>query len=615
MPQFSLPDFQSRTHTCGDLRASHLGQKVGLCGWVQSVRKAGADLLFIVVRDRFGVTQVVYQKPEAATANGPEAQQFQTLVNLSPESVVAIEGTVTPRPKDMVKKVRRNDTQMPTGEIEVTAQKVQVLNAASNLPFSPEDSKDLPKEEIRLKHRHLDLRRTQLQQNLQKRSTVCHTVRRLLIEEENFLEIETPMLFKSTPEGAREFLVPTRTKNGFFALPQSPQQFKQLLMVGGADRYFQIARCFRDEDSRSDRQPEFTQIDIEMSFVNEEDVMGLVETTVQRIWQATEGVDILSSGPLPRLAYQDAISKYGSDKPDLRYGLEIRQLDEGYFTDGSRERPTLLECLVIPDQGQFTRKNLDALKQILKESEANHESQGLHCVSSFSLLDKYASSLNHARLSDITKLGPGHVVAISERSTQGNPDFTTLGRARIAAAQVLESKSLLTISPQQLAFTWIHSFPLFTPELDDQGQVHRLASTHHPFTSPMNQDLPLLETAPQKVRAKHYDLVLNGMEIAGGSIRIHSPELQAYILEHVLKLPAIQRGRFRHLLDAFQHGCPPHGGIALGLDRLVSILCGASSIREVIAFPKSSSGHDLLMGSPSEITNDQLATYKIQLSN
>ncbi|KAJ1924030.1 aspartate--tRNA ligase msd1, partial [Tieghemiomyces parasiticus] len=308
-----------RSHTCGELRTSDIDKTVRLCGWVQYVRKATSDLLFLGIRDKHGVTQAVYQVSDPSTtptSGTVTPEQFQEILRLAPESVLYITGKVTRRPDFMVNK------SMSTGEVEVTVNTAKVLNVARNLPFAPDDTRDLPKEEIRLKHRHVDLRRPSLQNNLALRSQICHTVRKFLIDDEKFMEVETPILFKSTPEGAREYLVPTRARNRFFALPQSPQQFKQLLMVGGVDKYFQIARCFRDEDARSDRQPEFTQIDLEMSFVTERHVMDLVERMVQRIWQAVRGVNILAAGPLPRITYQDAIAKYGSDKPDVRLGME-----------------------------------------------------------------------------------------------------------------------------------------------------------------------------------------------------------------------------------------------------------------------------------------------------
>ncbi|KAJ1982527.1 aspartate--tRNA ligase msd1 [Dimargaris xerosporica] len=610
---YGSPVSTYRTHTCGELGLQQANQQVALCGWVQYVRKATDQLLFIGLRDKYGVVQLV------ASADCPAlASKFTQLQALARESVIHIQGTVAQRPKDMVNKA------MSTGEIEVNINSVCIFNAAHDLPFLPQDTKDLPKEEVRLRHRHLDLRRPLLQENMRKRSNVCHTIRKHLIEQEQFTEIETPILFKSTPEGAREYLVPTRTKDRFFALPQSPQQFKQLLMVSGIDRYFQIARCFRDEDLRADRQPEFSQVDIEMSFVHSQDVIRLIEALISQVWQTTLGIDIQDHGGFGQLAYADAIAKYGSDKPDLRFDMPIRPLSDLLSSEIDSKATTVIEYLVVPEQSQFTRKLMDEVKGAVRRSELNHESitnsiyrvseQGLKCISSFSLLDRHemGTALVPNLLSTVL---PGSTVVISQRSTSDNPAFTTLGRVRLVAAELLQRKGLLTIDANSYKFTWIHSFPLFTPELDAHGQVVRMASTHHPFTAPFDEDIPLLEQSPGKVRAKHYDLVLNGMEIAGGSIRIHATELQQYIFDQVLQLPRAQRARFDHLLAAFKHGCPPHGGIAIGLDRLMAILCGAPTIRDVIAFPKSSSGYDLLMNSPSAATNEQLNTYHIRLAD
>ncbi|KAJ1975316.1 aspartate--tRNA ligase msd1 [Dimargaris verticillata] len=391
------------------------------------------------------------------------------------------------------------------------------------------------------------------------------------------------------------------------------------------DRYFQIARCFRDEDLRADRQPEFSQVDIEMSFVHSQDVMRLIEALITKVWQKTLGIDIKDHGGFGQMTYADAIAKYGSDKPDLRFDMPIRPLSD--LLPSVAVDPTetsVVEYLVVPEQGQFTRKLMDEVKRAVKQSELNHESiangiyrvseQGLKCVSSFSLLEHHKMSTALASNLLSTAL-PGSTVIVSRRSTNDNPAFTTLGRVRLVAAELLQRKGLLAIDANSYKFTWIHSFPLFTPELDADGQVVRMVSTHHPFTAPSDEDIPLLEQSPCKVRAKHYDLVLNGMEIAGGSIRIHATELQQYIFDQVLQLPRTQRARFDHLLTAFKHGCPPHGGIAIGLDRLLAILCGAPTIRDVIAFPKSSSGHDLLMSSPSAATNEQLNTYHIRLTD
>ncbi|KAJ1659238.1 aspartate--tRNA ligase msd1 [Dispira simplex] len=610
---------QGRTHAIDELHTHHTGQTVTLCGWLQYVRRASPTLLFLGLRDRSGVIQVVYEISEQGGTNSihpieDPAELFQRLVRLSPESVLAVHGIIHTRPAPASRPLAK-------AMVEVHANEITILNEAQDLPFTPDDRAPLPKEEVRLSYRYLDLRRRYLQDNLCIRSKLCHAVRRYLVEEARFTEVETPILFKSTPEGAREFVVPTRIRDRFFALPQSPQQFKQLLMAGGVDRYFQIARCFRDEDLRADRQPEFTQIDLEMAFITSEDVIQLLEALMRRVWQTVRGVDILAAGPLPRMTYTEAISRYGSDKPDLRFDMPIQTLAGITPTN----QPTsLVEYLVISHQQTLSRKDVDHLKQVITDSVGNNESEAtsvyrlqdrsLRCLSSHSVLDYPNDDTRQILWQQITpSLNIGDLVVVSIRRRDTHPAFTTLGRVRLTAASLLEIKGQLHRDPDSTAFVWIHSFPLFTPELDAQGQLVRFAATHHPFTAPVDEDIEQLRTHPNQVRAQHYDLVLNGSEIAGGSIRIHSPALQSYIFEHILRLTPTERQRFHHLVTALGHGCPPHGGIAVGLDRLVAILCHASSIRDVIAFPKSSSGQDLLMQSPSSVTDDQLATYHVQL--
>ncbi|KAJ2062371.1 aspartate--tRNA ligase msd1 [Coemansia sp. S146] len=589
-----------RTHTCGDLNSGHVDQQVRLCGWVKNIRVLSETLVFVHLRDAYGSMQLL-----AEQSRMPQfAKHKRVLEMLNPDTLVDVSGTVVRRPENMT-----NDAEK-TGQIELLVDKIQVLNHAEPLPFSPYIKNKLPNEEARLAHRYLDLRRPELQHNIR------------------FVDIETPMLFKSTPEGAREFLVPTRVDPGTcYALPQSPQQFKQMLMAAGFDRYYQIARCFRDEDLRADRQPEFTQIDLEMSFVTKEDIQNVVERLIQRIWKAIKQVDI--QVPFTRMSFAEATCKYGSDKPDTRFGLEISQLP-----DLAPDEHTVAEAIVIPGGAElFTTRELAPFSDLIGNSQKNSESklttihkvnpQGVTGLSKSTLLSRWLTSSGggldqqqcRAKLSSVLNsisAQSGDLIFVSERSVYVTPANTTLGRVRSLAAKALQEKGALTIPSDKYNFLWVEDFPLFTRESDDAHG--KLSATHHPFTAPVESDLSLLGTDPAKVHGQHYDIVLNGVELGGGSIRVHDPAVQSYIFKDILELSPRVQDSFSHLVTALGHGCPPHGGIALGLDRLVAILTESISLRDVIAFPKSANGRDLFMRAPAVATKEQLAEYGISVA-
>ncbi|CAO3593528.1 unnamed protein product [Absidia cylindrospora] len=537
-----------------------------------------------------------------------------TIQKLATESVVCVEGIVRERPEGTI------NQQLPTGGIEVEIQHMYCLNPASpQLPFWPSQPQ-LPNEEVRLKYRYLDLRRPALQNNLRLRSLTANTVRQYLIDQHGFTEIETPMLFKSTPEGAREFVVPTRKPGLFYALPQSPQQHKQMLMAAGFDRYFQIARCFRDEDLRADRQPEFTQIDLEMSFVSVDQVQHIIEGMVSAIWNKALGVH-LTKEAFPHMTYNDAMSKYGSDKPDLRFDMQIQDMS-GYLKKDNQDQA--LDCLVIKQgASQLTGGDLktllkdlaltDSEKQdfgFIKINENNIHQWPLKCGGQLKQgMDETTISTESMNMA--LNVEQGDLVFVHQRPKYLYGGNTVMGRTRLQLANHLQRKGHLTLS-DAFKFVWIESFPLFTP--DEQG-VRTWQATHHPFTAPFDQDIPLLGTNPAQVRGQHYDLVLNGMEIGGGSIRIHSPVMQTFIFDKVLQLEKHEYERFDHLIDALGGGCPPHGGIALGFDRLMAILCDSTSIRDVIAFPKAAGGKDFVVDSPSQVTPSQLNEYGLKVES
>ena len=580
-----------RTHTCGALRGEDAGGEAVLLGWVDSIRDHGG-LLFADVRDRRGVTQAVFN-PETA----PEA--FAIAKTLRPEYVVAVCGRVVRRGSDNV------NPSLPTGEIEVQVSRLEVLNTSEPLPFALTEEPSAS-EEVRLRYRYLDLRRAPLQHALEIRHRVLLGVRRYL-DKHGFLEIETPILARSTPEGSREYLVPSRVNPGrFYSLPQSPQLFKQLLMVGGCDRYFQIAKCFRDEDLRADRQPEFTQIDLEMSFPDPEGIYALIEGLMEEAFAAA-GTSI--RGPYPRLTYREAMDRFGSDKPDTRFRLEIRDLTDRLakspfrvFSDTVR-KGGVIRALPIPGGGVWSRQRLDNLVEAAKGLGA----KGLIWVKASgdavqsSILKHLTEEGCRGVLRDLGLPGDDLALLVAGRWREA---CSILGALRL---QIGRTERLIDETRHDML--WVHEFPLFEHS-EEEG---RLVSCHHPFTSPRPEDLDLLETRPEEARAQAYDLVLDGMEIGGGSIRIHRSDLQSRVFRVLGITPEEAEAKFGFLLAALRVGAPPHGGIALGVDRIVALLTGAGSIRDVIAFPKTASGIDPMTGAPSSVTDRQLKDLSIRV--
>ena len=589
---------------CGELRAADTGKDVTLAGWVHRRRDHGG-LIFIDLRDRSGIVQVVLNPRES-----PEAHETGT--QFRNEWVVQVKGQVGTRPAGT------ENPDLSTGEIEVNARAVQVLNPSLTPPFYVNEDTEV-EENLRLKHRYLDLRRQRLQRNIALRHRVVKYIRDYL-DEEGFLEIETPVLIKSTPEGARDYLVPSRVHPGtFYALPQSPQQLKQLLMVSGFEKYFQIARCFRDEDLRADRQPEFTQLDLEMSFVDEDDVLGLTEALFTGLVETvTPGKGLTK--PFPRLTYDEAMRRYGTDKPDIRFGLELEVLTDVVKDSGFKVFQSVVESggtikgLRAPGCSGYSRRQLDGLTEFARErgakglvtialegapdSEGRWEAGNVKSAVTRHLSEEELNGIIHGLKAETGDLLM--IVAGDEKSTN----------AALAALRNEMGQRLGLADPEKLAFMFVVDFPLVEWN-DDQG---RWDSTHHPFTSPMEEDLGLMDTDPGKVRARCYDMVCNGQELASGSIRIHDRGLQQKVFKLLAYDEDEAQARFGHLLEAFEYGAPPHGGIAPGIDRLVAILAGEESIREVIAFPKNQSAIDVMTAAPAPVSLQQLKDLHLRVT-
>ncbi len=590
----------TNTHHCAQLTAADLGSTVSLVGWVDSIRDHGG-ILFIDLRDRKGITQVKFD-PQDHAALAAEA------ATVKPESVIAVTGQVVARPEGTV------NASLPTGAIEVSATALIIHNISDTPPFPLTDAGgDKVNEDLRLTYRYLDLRRPKMRHNLQVRHKATKAIRDYFDSQE-FIEVETPALFKSTPEGAREYLVPSRIHAGqFYALSQSPQQFKQILMVAGVERYFQIARCFRDEDLRSDRQMEFTQVDVEASFIDREDVYRIFEGMVKKVWQAVLGTDLPT--PFLRMPFVDAMNRFGVDKPDLRFGMELTDLSETFKASAFKVFQAtvagggVIKAFNAKGLADLTQGELKNLEDIAKSLGA----KGLAFIKCEggewkSPIVKFFSEAEKAALTAQLGIADGDMVFFA--AAPWEKACAILGRVRLEAAQLLVKRGKLTIRADDWRFLWVVEFPLMTYDEEQK----RFLATHHPFTSPVPEDAHLLESAPEKVRGQHYDLVLNGMELGGGSIRIHQPTIQEKIFKDVLKIPAdVVESRFGYLLKAFSYGAPPHGGIAFGLDRMCALLCGTTSIRDVIAFPKTQKGQDLMAQSPTPVTAKQLKELHISV--
>jgi aspartyl-tRNA synthetase len=600
--------YMKRTHHCNELRLAHIGQTVTLSGWVHSRRDLGG-LIFIDIRDREGRTQTVFDPSDLT----PEL--FTQAAALRSECVVSITGKVRQRPAGT------NNAKIPTGEIEVGVTALEVLNMAEVLPFPVDDPEIANKvnEELRLKYRYLDLRRPEMARNLKVRSKVAIATRSYM-DEQGFLEVETPTLFKSTPEGAREFLVPNRREPGtFYALPQSPQQFKQILMVAGVEKYFQLARCYRDEDLRADRQPEFTQVDIEMSFIDREDIYNLIEGLLKRVWKISLNLDVPT--PFKRITFEEALNRYGIDKPDTRFGMELVDFTEDFRAStfkvfsGAIATGGVVKALNAKGLAGATQGQIETMTEYAKSFGA----KGLAFIKVEKGVDgatvewkspivKFFSEAEKAALTSKLAIQEGDLILFA--ADQWLNACEILGKIRLYCAEVLKGQGKLTIDPHQFNFLWVIEFPL----LGFDREQNRWYSSHHPFTAPVTEDIPLLKADPKRVRGQHYDVVVNGVELGGGSIRIHQPDVQKTIFEELLAIPPEEtKLRFGYMLDAFKYGAPPHGGIALGFDRLIAILCGTSSIRDVIAFPKTAKGTDLMTDSPSTVSPRQLRDLYLEV--
>ena len=576
-----------RTHTCGELTLADLGKEISLCGWVQKSRDLGG-MTFVDIRDRYGITQLAFNTDDNAELRAKARE-------LGREFVINVQGTVIERSSKNLK--------MLTGEIEISVSAITILNPAKLPPFLIEDETD-GGDELRMKYRYLDLRRNPVRNNLVLRHKMAQEVRRYL-DGLDFIEVETPVLIKSTPEGARDFVVPSRMNAGeFYALPQSPQTFKQLLMVSGFDRYFQIVKCFRDEDLRADRQPEFTQIDCEMAFIEQEDILNVFEGLIKQLFKNVKGIDL---GAVPRMTYADALRLYGSDKPDTRFGMHFVELND--VVKGSDfpvfDAAELVVGIKAEGCAEYTRKQLDELTDFVKRPQVG--ATGLvYCRYQAdgtlkSSVDKFYSEEHLKAWATAFDAKPGDLILVMAGPAEKTRK--QLNELRLEMGNQLGLRDKNTFAP-----LWVLDFPLLEWD-EESGRYHAM---HHPFTSPKPEDIALLDSQPGDVRANAYDMIVNGTEIGGGSIRIHDRALQSIMFKHLGFSPEEAQKQFGFLLEAFEYGAPPHGGIAFGFDRLVSIFAGLDSIRDVIAFPKNNSGRDVMIDSPSTISEEQLKELSIK---
>ena len=580
-----------RTHNCGELRLKNLNQEVTLSGWAQKSRDKGF-MLWIDLRDRYGVTQLIFDEQRSSK------ELFNKAKSIGREFVIQVKGKIIERSS--------KNLNIPTGEIEILVSELNILNESKTPPFTIEDASD-GGEELKMKYRYLDIRRNPIKEKLIFRHKVSSEIRNYLTKLD-FIDVETPYLIKSTPEGARDFVVPSRMNQGeFYALPQSPQTFKQLLMVGGIDKYFQIVKCFRDEDLRADRQPEFTQIDCEMSFVNQEDILNTFEGLIIHLLKSIKNIEVAQ---FPRMTYEQAMSKYGCDKPDIRFGMEF-----GYLNEVSQNKEfnvfnsaEMVVGISVPKGNDFTRKEIDNYTNWVKRPQIG--AKGLVYVrcnedgSYKSSVDKFYDQEDLSNWAKKTNASKGDLIIVLSGEV-------TKVRAQLSALRLELAQNLNLRNPNEFAPLWITDFPLL--EWDDESQKYH--AMHHPFTSPKLDEIELLESSPGQVKANAYDLVLNGNEIGGGSIRIHDKEIQALMFKHLGFSEIEAKEQFGFLMNAFEYGAPPHGGIALGLDRLVAILHGEESIKDYIAFPKNNSGKDVMIDAPSKLNETQLNELSLRLNS
>ena len=580
-----------RTHNCGELRLKNLNQEVTLSGWAQKSRDKGF-MLWIDLRDRYGVSQLIFDEQRSSK------ELFNKAKSIGREFVIQVKGKIIERSS--------KNLNIPTGEIEILVSELNILNESKTPPFTIEDASD-GGEELKMKYRYLDIRRNPIKEKLIFRHKVSSEIRNYLTKLD-FIDVETPYLIKSTPEGARDFVVPSRMNQGeFYALPQSPQTFKQLLMVGGIDKYFQIVKCFRDEDLRADRQPEFTQIDCEMSFVNQEDILNTFEGLIIHLLKSIKNIEVAQ---FPRMTYEQAMSKYGCDKPDIRFGMEF-----GYLNEVSQNKEfnvfnsaEMVVGISVPKGNDFTRKEIDNYTNWVKRPQIG--AKGLVYVrcnedgSYKSSVDKFYDQEDLSNWAKKTNASKGDLIIVLSGEV-------TKVRAQLSALRLELAQNLNLRNPNEFAPLWITDFPLL--EWDDESQKYH--AMHHPFTSPKLDEIKLLESSPGQVKANAYDLVLNGNEIGGGSIRIHDKEIQALMFKHLGFSEIEAKEQFGFLMNAFEYGAPPHGGIALGLDRLVAILHGEESIKDYIAFPKNNSGKDVMIDAPSKLNETQLNELSLRLNS